>query len=155
MRLNRRCGQRGSRRGSRRGFTLLEVLATIMLLGIILPAVMQAISLATAASGEAKHKVEAVSLAQSKLAELAATSQFQAAASSGDFGPDYPGYQWATSVQTTDLNLTTISVRVSWFARGRDRYVELTSMVYNTTAMDASSGSESTTASGTGTGTTR
>ncbi|HEV8377776.1 MAG TPA: type II secretion system protein, partial [Tepidisphaeraceae bacterium] len=62
---------------SRRGFTLLEVLATLILIGIILPAVMGGISLATAAAGEAKHKVEAVSLAQTKLSELLATTQYQ------------------------------------------------------------------------------
>ena len=71
--------------GARRGFTLLEVLATLVLVGIILPAVMHGISLATIAAGEAKHKVEAVSLAQTKLAELTADFQTlnQPGASSG------------------------------------------------------------------------
>jgi general secretion pathway protein I len=132
---------------SRRGFTLLEVLATLLLIGIILPAVVGAVSSATAAAGEAKRKVEAVSLAQSKLAEMQATSQNQQnAASSGDFSPDFPTYQWTASIQQQELNLSLVTVRVTWFARGYERHVELSTMVYSALA--------ATDATGTGTGST-
>jgi general secretion pathway protein I len=131
---------------SRRGFTLLEVLATLLLIGIILPAVVGAVSSATAAAGDAKRKVEAVSLAQSKLAEMQATSQYQNAASSGDFSPDFPAYQWTASIQQQELNLSLVSVRVTWFARGYERHVELSTMVYSALA--------ATDATGTGTGAT-
>jgi len=131
-------------RTPRRGFTLLEVLATLVLIGIILPAVMHGISLATIAAGEAKHKVEACSLAQTKLAELMADFQTlnQTGAGSGNF-PDYPGYTWTSTIEMRDTNLSQVSVRVSWFARGQERYVDLASMIYTA----------DTSASGTGTGT--
>jgi len=137
-------------KNSRRGFTLLEVLATMVLIGIILPAVMGGISLATAASSEAKHKVEAISLAEMKLAELVATSQYQQAASSGDFGADFPGYNWTSSIEQRDQGLNQISVRVTWFARGRERFVDLASMVYTP---DTSTTGTGTSGTGTGTGT--
>jgi prepilin-type N-terminal cleavage/methylation domain-containing protein len=135
---------RHSLRTSRRGFTLLEVLATLVLMGIILYPVMHGISMATAAAGEAKHKVEAISLAQTKLAELTADFQAMAqqGASSGTF-PDNPGYTWTSSIEMRDTNLSQVSIRVSWYARGRDRYVDLASMIYTPD-----------TSSGTGTGTT-
>jgi prepilin-type N-terminal cleavage/methylation domain-containing protein len=122
---------RQSIRTSRRGFTLLEVLATMVLIGIILPAVMHGISLATIAAGEAKHKVEAASLAQTKMAELTADFQTmnQQGASSGSFS-DYPGYSWTSSIEMRDTNLSQITVRVSWFARGQERFVDLASMIY-------------------------
>src|SRR5438045_3953688 len=134
---------------SRRAFTLLEVLATLVLIGIILPAVMSGISLATAASSEAKHKVEAISLAEMKLAELVAMSQDQQQASNGDFGVDYPGYTWTSSIEQRDVGLNQISVRVMWFARGRDRFVDLASMVYTP---DTSTTGTGTSGSGTGSG---
>ncbi|HEV8608227.1 MAG TPA: type II secretion system protein [Tepidisphaeraceae bacterium] len=135
---------------SRRGFTLLEVLATLILIGIILPAVMGGISLATAAAGEAKHKVEAVSLAQTKLSELLATTQYQPTSSSGDFA-DYPGYAWTASIETRDTNLSQVSVRVTWFAHGQERFVDLSSMIY--TAYSTDSTGTGTSATGTGTST--
>ena len=122
----------------RRGFTLLEVLATLVLIGIILPSVMHGISLATIAAGEARHKVEAASLAQTKLAGLIADYQTlnQTGASSGDFA-DFPGYKWTSSIEARDTNLSQITVRVTWFSRGQDRFVELASMIYSP---DSSSG---------------
>jgi len=137
-------------RKARRGFTLLEVLATMVLIGIILPAVMHGISLATIAAGEARHKVEAASLAQTKLAGLIADYQTlnQTGASSGDF-PDYPGYTWSSTIESRDTNLSQITVRVMWFSRGQQRYFDLASMIYSP---DSSSGTGSTTGTGTSTG---
>jgi type II secretory pathway pseudopilin PulG len=131
---------------------LLEVLATLILIGIVLPAVVGAVSAATAAAGDAKRKVEAVSLAQAKLAEISATSQYQAGGatggSSGDFGADFPGYQWASTVEQVELSLSKVSVRVTWFGRGSERFVELTTMVYSSLGATEGTGT-----SGTGTGT--
>jgi prepilin-type N-terminal cleavage/methylation domain-containing protein len=139
---------KASIRKSRRGFTLLEVLATLVLIGIILPAVMHGISLATIAAGQAKHKVEAASLAQTKLAELISDYQTlnQTGGGSGSF-PDYPGYSWTSTIEQRDTNLSQITVRVSWFSRGQERFVDLASMAY---VPDSSSGSGSTGTTGTG-----
>src|SRR5205814_1387358 len=118
---------------------------------IILPPVMHGISLATIAAGEAKHKVEAASLAQTKLAELISDYQTlnQTGAGSGSFS-DYPGYNWTSTIEQRDTNLSQITVRVTWTSRGQERFVELASMVY---MPDSSSGTGGTSGSGTGTGT--
>jgi len=137
---------------SRAGFTLLEVLATMLLIGIILPAVMHGISLATIAAGDAKHKVEAASLAQTKLAELIADYQTlnQTGAGSGSFA-DYPGYTWTSTIEMRDTNLSQVSVRVSWQSRGQERYVDLASMVYTQDTSGAgTSGAGASGTSGTG-----
>lgn len=141
-------------RTSRRGFTLLEVLATLVLMGIILYPVMHGISLATAAAGEAKHKVEACSLAQTKLAELMADYQTlnQTGAGSGSF-PDYPGYTWTSTIEMRDTNLSQVSVRVSWFARGQERFVDLASMIYTADTSSTGTGTGSGGTSGTGSAT--
>ena len=142
-------------RTSRRGFTLLEVLATLVLMGIILYPVMHGISLATAAAGEARHKVEAVSLAQTKLAELTADYQTmnQAGATSGSF-PDYPGYAWTSTIEMRDTNLAQVSVRVTWTARNQERFVDLASMIYTPDTTGSSGSGSGTGTTGTGTGTT-
>src|SRR5258706_2116467 len=146
-------------RNARRGFTLLEVLATLVLIGIILPSVMHGISLATIAAGEAKHKVEAASLAQSKLSELIADYQTlnQTGASGGSF-PDYPLYTWSSTTEQRDTNLSQISVRVTWQSRGQERFVDLASLVYTPdsssgTGGTSGTGTSGTTGTGSGTGT--
>ena len=57
-----------TRRG---GFTLIEVLATMLLLGIVLPVAMRGVSVALSAAGTARHLSEAAVLAEAKLNELA------------------------------------------------------------------------------------
>lgn len=68
-----------------RGFTLIEVLATIFLLAIVVPVAMQAISVSTSAASVAEHQTTAAALAESKLAELIATGDWQQGALSGNF----------------------------------------------------------------------
>src|SRR5258708_4861349 len=85
------------------GFTLIEVLATIALLGIILPVAMQGVSVATGIASTARHRSEAGALAESKMTELIATQQYANGGTlSGDFGQDWPDYRW--EAQTSDWN---------------------------------------------------
>jgi len=115
----------------RRAFTLVEVLATLTLAAIILPVAMKGISLATAASGETRRKLEAATLAEGELAELLATGEWEGADLSGDFGEDRPGYRWYAEVSDWDgAVLKQVTVHVEWTARGRQRDVSLTTLVY-------------------------
>jgi len=115
----------------RRAFTLIEILATLVLVAIILPVAMSGISLALATADESRHETEAASLAQNKMAEIVACEQWHNASLSGDFGPDRPDYRW--SAQVSDWQGTQVrqlDVRVLWNNRGRDRSVTLTTLVY-------------------------
>ena len=49
---------------SEMGFTLLEILATFVLIAIILPVTMEGISLSTRMAGQSKRKIEAAVLAE-------------------------------------------------------------------------------------------
>lgn len=153
-------GRATTRRVVPRGFTLVEVLATLMLAAIVLPAVMRGLSVCLATSGQARQQAEATVLAQDKLSEVIATGQLQQAALSGDFGTDWPGYLWEVRVDDFDTTtLRQVEVTVSWnrggqvrqaAQAGQDRSVTLTSLVYTGTASDTSTGTG--TSSGTGTG---
>ena len=112
-------------------FTLVEVLATLTLMAIIMPVAMRGISLATATAGQARRQVEAVSLAESKLAELQATGEWQGGSLSGDCGTDWPDYQWACEVNDWEgTTVQQLAVSVTWLARGATRKVTLTTLVY-------------------------
>lgn len=137
-------------RPTRAGFTLPEVLATLLLVAIVLPSVMQGISLATAAAGTARQRSEATALAESKLNELTATNQWQSGGLSGDFGQEWPAYTWQAEVQSwVEPSARQLHVHVTWYARGRNYDVTLSTLVY--TAAPVTSGTTGTTGSPTGT----
>lgn len=96
------------------GFTLIEVLAALMLVAIVLPVAMRGVTVATAAASAARHRNEAAALAQSKMDELLASMQAVQQQTntnmSGDFGEDWPDYQWSAEMVTwapNGMNMTT------------------------------------------------
>jgi len=114
-----------------RAFTLVEVLATLVLVAIILPVAMSGISLALETAGVSRRQTEATALAHAKMEEIVATGQWQNAELTGDFAPDRPEYRWSAQVgpwQGTQVRQ--LDVQVSWNQRGRDRSVTLTTLAY-------------------------
>ena len=124
-----------ARRQSRRrrsGFTLLEVLATLLLLAIVLPAVMKGYSMALAAASTAKHTAEASSLAQSKLNDLLTQGVSSASGLAGDFSPEHPEYQWSYQSAPRDFGVTEVRLIVTWLEQGRQRTMNLSTLTYST-----------------------
>ena len=145
---------------SRRGFTLVEVLATMMFMTIVLPYTMDGIMLANSMSGLAKNRLEAISLAESKLneivAEWQATDQIATTPTSGEFGPpEFPGLSTRYVVEMLPENerldleeatapststglgvsgLIEVTVRVTWMARGRPYEVRVSTFIYPPTS---------------------
>ena len=112
-------GGLGRGRGAgRRGFTLVEVLATLMLMTIALPVILQTISIATSAASVSKRRVEASLLCQSKVDELISTGQWQNGQLSGDFQPDWPDYTWTAQVEDFDGVSQELDVTINWLGRG-------------------------------------
>jgi prepilin-type N-terminal cleavage/methylation domain-containing protein len=153
---------------SRRAFTLIEVLATIALLGIVLPVAMQGVSIATGIASTARHRSEASALAESKMNELIITQQWANGGTlSGDCGPDFPEYTWqaqvipwnasqyvnnntpntasSTSATAPDTGSAAnnppqqLDVRVTWRGRTGDQYVQLSTLVYQSDTSTSSS----------------
>jgi prepilin-type N-terminal cleavage/methylation domain-containing protein len=118
-----------------KAFTLVEVLATILLLAIVLPVVDRGIASATGAGSTARYRTEAAQLAESKLSELIATGSWNTGNRSGDFGSDWPGYRWDAEVSnwandTQGVGLQQLDVTVYWTARGRNESLMISSLVY-------------------------
>jgi len=121
-----------SRRPAARAFTIVEVLATLMLAAIVLPAAVRGISLCLRTAGYASDQARAASLAGSKLAELVATGDLSEAEMEGDFEDMAPGYTWQAEVSDweDDDRLTRVDVTVFWVRRGQQRQVTLTTLAY-------------------------
>jgi len=116
------------------------VLAALVLIGIVLPPVLKGVSLAMGACDDAKRKIEATGLAESKLAELTvdAVQLVSSGGGSGSF-PDHPDYNWDAQTVTQDTDLSEITVTVTWTARGAQRSIDLSTLVFTgTTGTSAS-----------------
>ena len=119
----------------RRGLTLIEALATVLVLGIALPGVMYALSMCTKVSGYARHKAEATTLADSKLSDLLVTGNWQQGVASGDFGADGPGYRWQMDKSDwQEVGMAEVRVAVLWMDNDTEREVDVSTLVYATSA---------------------
>lgn len=131
--MNRSCRKFASRHAAspRRGaFTLIESLVALGMIAVILPIVMQGISLSLSLSGEARHRTQAASLARMKLDELVVTHQWNAGQLRGDFGQDWPGYEWTASMQDWQSGaMTQLEVTVTWTARARRQSLAVATLV--------------------------
>lgn len=116
------------------GFTLIEVLATLLLVGIVLPIAMEAIATASAAASIARSQAQAAALAETKLNELIISGEFASGGGSGDFSPDWPDYHWTSQAIERDTGVTEVQVVVSWPWRGDERSVMLSTLVYRSIA---------------------
>ncbi len=123
----------------RSGFTFVEVLVTMMLLAIVMPAIMKGVSLGIMAASDAKRRTEASGLAQEKLSEIVAAQTWTSGNLSGDFSPNWPGYQWQATVQawpddTTGTGIQEIDLTVTWQSRGKPSSLTLSTLASESTA---------------------
>ena len=113
------------------GFTFIELLATVVLIAIIMPVAMQCISLCTRLGGQARKQIEAASLARTKLTEIIASQDWETGGKNGEFGSDWPGYNWTADVSNwTDSTLRQLDLTVLWQSQGRERSITLSTLVY-------------------------
>ncbi len=119
------------RTGNLKAFTLIEVLASFVLMAIIIPVAMKGISLSTRLTAKSKQQVEAASLARTKLAEILSSEEWKSGNASGDFGSDWPNYRWSVEINDwIQASLNQLDLHVFWYAQGREQSITLTTLVY-------------------------
>jgi len=127
---------RGARAG---GFTLIEVLVTIAVLLVMLPAIVGGFKQAADIARLTRQRAEATALAQSKMDEMVATGLWQQGGTRGEETYRATVYTWEASLSNWEeadvhplLNLQRLDVTVSWTFRSTDvpQKVQLTTVVY-------------------------
>ena len=131
---------RKSCRGRRGGFTLVEVLATLLMLGIALPAILGGFTAATAAVNSSRRQAEAAGRAEPQLNSLNATQSWQNT-TQGTFDGK-PDYQWSAQLSNygngIGVNATNIvqqlDLQVTWTERTsqKPKSVTVSTLVYQT-----------------------
>ena len=116
-----------------KGFTLIEILAALLLIGLVLPAVMKGISIVSILASDSEHRYEAIDLAETKLAEVLLEGSWQDNSSQSDqFENEYEDYQWVLDVSDwTGASVKQVDIFVYWQQRNRQREIRLSTLVYN------------------------
>ncbi len=132
------------------GFTFVEVLAALMFLALVIPAIVQGLTLSNRAAVIAERSALAGEYAQNKMSELLASDAWSnAPTTSGDFGASgASGYQWKMStnnwpVDTTNP-MTELAVDVSYTVQGQSFNVHLSTLVSQPSASPSATASPST-----------
>ena len=79
------------------GFTLLEVMIAVAILAIALTSLFGSQSSSVALATETRFNIQAPLLAQLQLARLHSAEEI--IADSGDFGDEFPGFEWDLTVE--------------------------------------------------------
>lgn len=85
------------------GFTLLEVMIALSIIAIVLVSVLRMQGQTISMNEAFRFYTIAPQLATSRMNEFRMDPQALDFNSSGDFGEDYPGYQWKAAVQEKTL----------------------------------------------------
>jgi hypothetical protein len=106
------------------------VLAAMVFLGVLIPVVIEGLGVASRAGEVAERKTIASQLAANKLNEMVVTGDWESGQNSGDFGLDWPGYNWELQNGTWSVDsMTELNLVVSYQVQGRDYFVRLTTLV--------------------------
>ena len=131
------------------GFTFVEVLAALLFLAIVVPAVVQALTLANRASSMAERHAIAGECAENKLNEMLLDNNWaNAPTSSGDFGATAPVYRWQMKTANWPADtvnpMTELGVDVFYTVQGREYSVHLSTLVSQPTTTTSGTGSTGT-----------
>jgi type II secretory pathway pseudopilin PulG len=127
--LRRRQGQRLGAGG----FTLVEILATFVLIAIILPVVMSGISMASKLASQAKRRVAAGVLAQQVLSEFVLSGDYEDGDQEGVVSSDNTDYVWRLEVMDWEEedSMQQLDMSVTWEDSGaQENTVVLSTLVY-------------------------
>ncbi len=126
------------------GFTFIEVLAALLFLAIVVPTIVEALTLANRASVMAERHAIAGELAENQLNELVLDNAWANSPSTGgDFGAAAPGYRWSMTTNNwaadTINQMTELDITVFYTVQGREYNVHLGTLVSQPTSSAASS----------------
>lgn len=122
----------------------------MLLLAIVLPAVMQGITLCVSVAGNSRDKAQAAALAHSTMMELLANDQWDQTLLSGDYGSDSVFHwtaevvDWSEASSEASTSLRQLNVTVNWQRNSRTYDVTLSTVVNTatTTATSTSGGTQ-------------
>ena len=114
----------------RAAFTFVEILASLVFLGILMPVVVSALTFSNRTAVIAERRSIAVRLGENQLNELMLGDAWSSAASRGEFGPDWAGYRWELARADWEAGeMTELNLDVVFPVQGSEHTVRLSTLV--------------------------
>ncbi|MFZ9746925.1 MAG: type II secretion system protein [Opitutaceae bacterium] len=118
------------RRSARRAFTLVEVLASLMLIALVVPVAMEAMAVASRAGELGRRKAAAVRVGERVLGELLAEGQLTTGATSGVAQEGPFEYPWSVRLENWPEDaLQQVTVTVTFSVRGAPQEIALATLL--------------------------
>lgn len=115
---------------SRSGFTFAEILAAMVFLAILVPVVIEGLTLANRAATVAERTAVAMQLGENRLNELMFDRLWAGAPARGDFGSEWSGYRYELSRRNWPMDsMVELTVRVTFDVQGRPHEIQLATLV--------------------------
>jgi type II secretory pathway pseudopilin PulG len=117
-------------RRRRGGFTFAEVLAAILFMAILIPVVVEGLTLSNRAAVAAERKSVASRLAENQLNEYVMNRGWEGSVFTGDFGEEWSLYQWRITAQDwAEDDMLELTIEVFYEVQGRESGVRLSTLV--------------------------
>lgn len=118
------------RPGRRRGFTLVEVLASLLLMAIVIPVAMDGMSVASRVGILGQRKAAAMRVAERVLNELMIEQQTQQSSSTGTAVDGDTSYPWTMRVENwSEDAMQQLTVTVTFTVQGNNYEVGVTTLL--------------------------
>jgi prepilin-type N-terminal cleavage/methylation domain-containing protein len=131
------------RRYARRAFTLVEVLASLMLIALVVPVAMEAMAVASRAGELGRRKAAAVRVGERVLGELLVVGQLATGASSGVAQEGPFEYPWSVRVENWPEDaLQQATVTVTFALRGTTQEIALSTLLPASGTAETASGGQ-------------
>ena len=108
----------------------MEVLATLVLIGVVVPVAMRGVVISMHASAQARRQLEAAQLAQHKIAEMLVLRDASLFVGSGDFGTAWPDYRWQSEASLIRNRVYGVTLTVTWPMRNTTGQYRVSTLVY-------------------------
>ncbi|MDB6028520.1 MAG: hypothetical protein JWM68_4743 [Verrucomicrobiales bacterium] len=112
------------------GFSLIEVMVAILILGVAIVGLTHGITTALASGKQSEFQTQAAMLAAGQIETLRADGQLVDGDETGDFGDDFPLFQWKQTIAPGGVEgLHEVTVTVENAKTGQSVY-DLTTMLF-------------------------
>jgi len=135
--------ERASRSRRRAAFTLVEVLASLLMMAIIIPVAIEGMSVASRVGMLGQRKAAAMRVAERVLNELLVETQIQQASSSGTAYEGDTAYPWVMRTENwPEDSMQQMTVTVSFPVQGALHEISVSTLLPNTAAAEATLGTQ-------------
>lgn len=114
------------------GFTLIEILITLTILAVALPALLQAFASATRNQGLSDNTTTALYLLKFRMAEVEMNGYPDVGQETGEFGEN-TRYQWRSVVEDIESdeveNIRRVTVTVTWQHKNREHSMSMRTFI--------------------------